>query len=113
MAKLTLDEIKKIRTKKRKEIFARLFKKDRIKIIVHMDETEILSGERKVLTAFKKQIETSGINNVILKQIAENKKHKIKPLVEIYGSNNEVYKYVDVTQEQVKGIFEDCILKFL
>lgn len=111
MAKFSLKDIDEIRQKKKKEIQARLFKKQRVLISVHMDEEEILSGNRKVLLALKNEIEKRDLTNVALKQIAEDTKYKMKPLVEIYGPDGEVYQYNDVEESQVPGLIDECISK--
>ncbi len=111
MSKLSLEEIEKIRNIKMREIETRIFKKNRIQIFVHLDKKEILSGNKDVLFAFKKELEKLNIEGVILKQIAEEKKHNIKPFVEIIVPGKKIFQFPEVSVEHAEQILSECIPK--
>jgi len=82
----------------------------RAKVIVHMGTCGIAAGARTVMKAFMDEIESGGIDDVILTISSCAGLCSREPMVTVELASEPAVKYVDVNPEKVKRIFEEHVL---
>ena len=109
MPKLTIDDLKKIRDKARGTVILREgFGK--AKITVHMGTCGIASGAREIMDAVMSEIETRDMKDVIVTTTGCAGLCSREPMATIELLGKPPVKYVDLTKEKVKKIFDEHIL---
>jgi len=111
MAKITIDDLAKIREKTR---YATMLREGagRVKINVHMGTCGIAAGARDILTSVMKEIEGRQLHDVIVTNSGCAGLCSQEPMmtVEIVDEPAPV-KYVFMTPEKVKKIIDSHIIK--
>jgi NADP-reducing hydrogenase subunit HndB len=111
MGKLTIDDLAKIRDEARYKMTLRQGA-GRVRINVHMGTCGIAAGARAILTAVMNEIESRDLHDVILTNSGCAGLCSQEPMmtVEVLGEPAPV-KYVYLTAEKVKKIFDSHVLK--
>jgi NADP-reducing hydrogenase subunit HndB len=111
MGKMTIEDLAKIRDEARYKMTLRQGAA-RVRINVHMGTCGIAAGARGILTAVMKEIESRDLHDVIVMNSGCAGLCSQEPMmtVEVLGEPAPV-KYVYLTAEKVKKIFETHVLK--
>ena len=99
MAKLNLDDLRKLRDAKKGEMQKRVTDGKEIEVIIGMGTCGIASGAKDTLDAFIDELDKKGIKNVIVKQTGCMGFCANEPTVEIHvpGMAETIYGNVDST----------------
>jgi NADP-reducing hydrogenase subunit HndB len=110
MAKITIDDLVKIREKTRYGTMLRQGA-GRVKINVHMGTCGIAAGAREIMTAVMKEIESRNLHDVLVTNSGCAGLCSQEPMmtVEVAGEPAPV-KYVGMTPGKVKQIFESHLI---
>ena len=109
MAKLTLDDLKKIRDE------ARLATQPRegeapVKVIVHMGTTGIAAGAREVMAALMAELSKRKVTNVTVTQSGSFSLESEEPVVSVVRPNDDMVSYGRVTPDKIVRILVEHIL---
>lgn len=109
MAKLTIDDLKKIKSKVEKEDQFRAGTK-RIKLTVHMGTCGIASGAKEILDTFMNEMGESNVNDVLVTTSGCIGICSREPLatIEEQGKDTIVYEYL--TPNKARQIFKKHIM---
>ena len=110
MAKLTIDDLKKIKERVEKATTLRVGGEYRAKVNVHMGTCGIASGARKILQTIMKLMEERGITDVMVTTSGCAGMCVHEPMMTVELPNQPPVKYIDLTEEKTKEIFEKHIL---
>ncbi|MHC4887878.1 MAG: (2Fe-2S) ferredoxin domain-containing protein [Planctomycetota bacterium] len=80
------------------------------KVIVHMGTCGIAAGARTVMKALMDEIESKGVKDVILTISSCAGLCSREPMVTVELTDKPAVKYVDLTAEKAKRIFEEHVL---
>ena len=111
MAKITIDDLAKIRDKTR---YATMLRQGagRVKINVHMGTCGIAAGARDILTAVMKEIESRQLHDVIVTNSGCAGLCSQEPMMTVEVVNEPApVKYVFMTPGKVKKIFDSHVIK--
>ena len=97
MAKMTLEDLRKLREEKKKEVGKRDMSDKSIEIVVGMGTCGIAAGAKQTLEAFIDELDKRSISNVIVKQTGCMGFCANEPTVEVHkpGMPDIVYGRVD------------------
>ncbi|GBE06396.1 MAG TPA: (2Fe-2S) ferredoxin domain-containing protein [Nitrospirae bacterium] len=109
MAKLTLDDLKKIK-EKQKATFALREGGNRAKITVHMGTCGIAAGARDIMAALMDEIARAKVEDVITTTSGCAGLCAREPMVTVEILNAPPVKYGDLTDEKIRDIFREHIL---
>mgnify|MGYP000926879183 FL=1 len=109
MAKLTIDDLKKIKEKVHKEMSLRDGDR-RVKVTVHMGTCGIASGAKEVMDTLLEEIEAAKVNDVIVTTSGCMGLCSREPLVTVEVLNAEPIKYEYVNPNKMRQIFKRHIL---
>ncbi|MGM0442810.1 MAG: (2Fe-2S) ferredoxin domain-containing protein [Fibrobacterota bacterium] len=109
MAKLTLDDLKKMRDEKRKEINRRDTDKN-VKIIIGMGTCGIAAGAKETFDAFVKAIDESSLEDVVIKQTGCMGFCANEPTVEVVMPDMPDTIYNNVDEKVAAQIVQDHIV---
>lgn len=110
MAKLTLDDLKKLREQKQKEMTARTNEGKDTQIIVGMGTCGIAAGAKAAFTAFIDEIEKHALANVIVRQTGCMGLCYSEPTVEVSVPGMPTVVYGKVTDEVARRIVRKHIV---
>ncbi|OHB79502.1 MAG: NADP oxidoreductase [Planctomycetes bacterium RBG_16_55_9] len=82
----------------------------RAKIIVHMGTCGIAAGARTVMKAFLDEIESKGVKDVIITISSCAGLCSREPMATVELTSEPAVKYVDLTAEKARRIFEEHVL---
>jgi len=82
----------------------------RAKVIVHMGTCGIAAGARTVMKALMDEIESREVNDVILPISSCAGLCSREPMVTVELTGEPAVKYVDLTPEKAKRVFEEHVL---
>lgn len=105
MAKLTIDDLKKIKEKVHKEMSLRDGDR-RVKVTVHMGTCGIASGAKEVMDALLEEIEAAKVNDVVVTTSGCMGLCSREPLVTVEVLNAEPIKYEYVNPNKMRQIFK-------
>ncbi len=110
MGRLTVEGLRKKREEARKKLYLRdgEFK---AKVIVHMGTCGIAAGARGILTAFLDGLERSRRKDVQISTTGCAGLCSREPMATVEILNNPPVKYIDLTPEKAKRIFNEHILE--
>lgn len=111
MAKMTLDELRKLRDAKRMELNRRKVDEKAIEIIVAMGTSGIAAGAKRTLQAFIDELNQHGIHNAVIRQTGSLGLDHAEPTVEVRMKDMPDTIYGSVTPEVVEEIVDRHILK--
>ena len=109
MAKLTLDDLKKIK-EKQKATFTLREGSYRAKITVHMGTCGIAAGAREIMTALMDEISEAGVEDVITTTSGCAGLCAREPMATVEILNKPPVKYGDLTDKKMKEIFREHVL---
>ncbi|KPL25429.1 MAG: hypothetical protein AMJ75_00845 [Phycisphaerae bacterium SM1_79] len=109
MAKIRPDDLDKIGDKIKRTMLLREGT-GRAKVIVHMGTCGIAAGARTIMKALMDEIESRGVKDVILTISSCAGLCSREPMVTVELTSEPAVKYVDLTPEKVKRIFEEHVL---
>jgi NADP-reducing hydrogenase subunit HndB len=110
MAKLTIDDLKKIKEKVHKEMSLRDGKR-RVKVTVHMGTCGIASGAKEVMDTLLQEIEAAGANDVVVTTSGCMGLCSREPLVTVEVLNQEPIKYEYMNSNKMRQVFKRHILE--
>jgi NADP-reducing hydrogenase subunit HndB len=82
----------------------------RVKVTVHMGTCGIASGSRKILSGFLEQLDKAGTNDIIVTTSGCAGLCSREPMATVELKGEPPVKYVDLTEEKVKKIFEEHVI---
>jgi NADP-reducing hydrogenase subunit HndB len=109
VAKLTLDDLKKIRDEARTATQLREGEAP-VKVIVHMGTTGIAAGAREVMAALMAELAKRRITNVTVTQSGSFSLESEEPVVTVIRPNADMVSYGKVTPEKIGRIVVEHIL---
>lgn len=109
MPKLTIDDLKKIRDQARGTVILREGV-GKARITVHMGTCGIASGAREIMDAVMSEIEARDLKDVIVTTSGCAGLCSREPMATVELLGKPPVKYVDLTKEKVKKIFDEHIL---
>ncbi len=109
MPKLTIEDLKKIRDQARGTVILREGV-GRAKIIVHMGTCGIASGAREIMDAVMNEIAARDLKDVIVTTSGCAGLCSREPMATVELLGKPPVKYVDLTKEKVKKIFDEHIM---
>jgi NADP-reducing hydrogenase subunit HndB len=110
MAKLTIEDLKKIKEKVHKEMSLRDGER-RVKVTVHMGTCGIASGAKEVLDALLQEIEAAKVNDVMVTTSGCMGLCSREPLVTVEVMNQEPIKYEYMNPNKMRQVFKRHILE--
>jgi NADP-reducing hydrogenase subunit HndB len=110
MTKLTIDDLKKIKEKVHKEMSLRDGDR-RVKVTVHMGTCGIASGAKEVMDTLLQEIETAGVNDVIVTTSGCMGLCSREPLVTVEVLNQVPIKYEYMNPNKMRQVFKKHILE--
>lgn len=110
MAKMSLDELRKLREQKRGELDMRDAENKTIQVIVGMGTSGIAAGAKDTLAAFLKELEEQGLSNVSVRQTGSLGLDHAEPTVEIRMPDMPTVIYGKVTPPVAAKIVRKHIL---
>ncbi|MDI6741991.1 MAG: (2Fe-2S) ferredoxin domain-containing protein [Smithella sp.] len=109
MAKLTIDDLKKIKEKVHKEMSLRDGDR-RVKVTVHMGTCGIASGAKEVMDTLLEEIEAAKVHDVVVTTSGCMGLCSREPLVTVEVLNQEPIKYEYVNPNKIRQIFKRHVL---
>jgi NADP-reducing hydrogenase subunit HndB len=111
MAKMTLEQLRKLRGEKKNELEQRETDGKTVQVLVGMGTCGIASGAKETLDAFIKEIDSKGLGNqVVVRQTACMGLCSHEPTVEILSPDLPSVIYGDVKKDVVPKIVESHII---
>ena len=110
MAKLTIDDLKRIKEKVHKEMTLRDGAR-RVKVTVHMGTCGIASGAKEVMDTLLQEIETAGANDVIVTTSGCMGLCSREPLVTVEVLDQAPIKYEYMNSNKMRQVFKRHILE--
>lgn len=110
MAKLTIDDLKKIKEKVHKEMSLRDGER-RVKVTVHMGTCGIASGAKEVMDTLLQEIESAGANDVIVTTSGCMGLCSREPLVTVEVLDQEPIKYEYMNANKMRQVFKKHIIE--
>jgi len=108
MAKLTIDDLKKIKEKHLAEMTLRVGG-SRAKVTVHMGTCGIAAGARDVMDALTEEIAASGVTDVIVTNSGCAGACSREPMVTVEVLGQAPVKYVELNPDKIKEIFREHV----
>ena len=109
MAKLSLDELRAIRSLEEKKLKARDIHGRTIHVVVGMGTSGIDSGAKVVLNTIADELAEAGLENVILTQTGSLAPIK-EPVVEVYSPESGLVVYQDVSKADAVRIVKEHLV---
>ena len=110
MPKLKIEDLEKISDSVKRKMSVREGA-GKVKITVHMGTCGIAAGARNIMDAFLEEIEKFDSKDVIITTSGCAGLCSREPMATIEIVNEAPVKYVDLTKDKVRKIFEDHVLK--
>jgi len=110
MAKLTIDDLKRIKDKVHKEMSLRDGER-RVKVTVHMGTCGIASGAKEVMDTLLQEIEAAGANDVVVTTSGCMGLCSREPLVTVEVLNQEPIKYEYMNSNKMRQVFKRHIME--
>jgi NADP-reducing hydrogenase subunit HndB len=109
MAKLTIDDLKKIK-EKHKAAFTVREGGYRAKVTVHMGTCGIAAGAREVMTTLMDEIAQAKVEDVIVTTSGCAGLCSREPMATVEIVNNPPVKYVQLNENKIREIFKEHII---
>jgi NADP-reducing hydrogenase subunit HndB len=110
MAKLTIDDLKKIKEKVQKEDLFRAGTK-RVKVTVHMGTCGIASGAKEILDTVMEEMSQNNVNDVLVTTSGCIGICSREPLVTIEEQGKEPIVYEYLNKNKMRQIFKQHIME--
>ena len=109
MTKLKIEDLEKISQRVKKTVLLR-DGAGRAKITVHMGTCGIAAGARKIMNELMDEIERRELTDVILTSSGCAGLCSKEPMATVELKDEAPVKYVDLTPEKIRKIFEDHVI---
>jgi NADP-reducing hydrogenase subunit HndB len=109
MARLTIDDLKKIK-EKQKAAFTVREGGHRAKITVHMGTCGIAAGARTVMTALMEEIAQAKVEDVIVTTSGCAGLCSREPMATVEIIDNPPVKYVELNDKKIREIFKEHVM---
>ena len=106
----SIEELKAIREKMKKQMDLRSADENDIRVVVGMATCGIAAGARPVMAAFLDEIEKRGLSNVSVSQTGCIGVCRLEPIVEVFVPGQEKVTYVKMKPEMVPVIVEQHLV---
>jgi NADP-reducing hydrogenase subunit HndB len=110
MAKLTIDDLKKIKEKQKAE-FAVREGGYRAKITVHMGTCGIAAGAREVMSALMDEMTKANVSDVIVTTSGCAGLCSREPMATVEIAKTAPVKYVQLNDAKIREIFKEHVMK--
>ncbi len=111
MPKLRIEDLKSIKDQMQKTVMAREGSSCRVRVVVHMGTCGISAGARDVMKALLGELERTALTDVIATTSGCAGLCSREPMVTVEASGEAPVKYVDVTPDRIKRIFDEHVIK--
>ena len=106
----SLEELKAIREKMKRQMDLRENDENSIRVVVGMATCGIAAGARPVMTAFLDEINRRGLTNVTVPQTGCIGVCRLEPVAEVFVPGEEKVTYVRLRPEMVPSIVEQHLV---
>ena len=106
----SLEELKAIREKMKRQMDLREDNESNIRVVVGMATCGIAAGARPVMTAFLDEIDRRGLNNVTVSQTGCIGVCRLEPIAEVFVPGEEKVTYVRLRPEMIPAIVEQHLV---
>ena len=106
----SLEELKAIREKMKKQMDIREQSEDNIRVVVGMATCGIAAGAKPVMSAFLEEVDKRGLKNVTVTQTGCIGVCRLEPVVEVYAPGQEKVTYVKMKPEMVAPIVSEHLV---
>ena len=106
----SLEELKAIREKMKKQMDLRDQSEDTIRVVVGMATCGIAAGAKPVMTTFLEEVAKRSLNNITVTQTGCIGVCRLEPIVEVYVPDQEKVTYVKVKPEMVSTIVSEHLV---
>ena len=110
MAKLTIDDLKKMRESAKKNIYLREGN-FRGKVTVHMGTCGIAAGAREIMSSFLDEVERRKLTDIMFTTTGCAGLCSEEPIATIEMEGSAPVKYCKLTSEKAKKIFNEHIIE--
>lgn len=110
MAKLKPGDLEKIAERMKKSMSLREGEA-RVKVIVHMGTCGIAAGSRTIVNAVTSCIDEANAHDVVVSTSACAGLCSREPMMTVQVTGQSPVKYVELTEEKAKKIFDDHVMK--
>jgi NADP-reducing hydrogenase subunit HndB len=106
----SLEELKAIREKMKKQMELREADENNIRVVVGMATCGIAAGARPVMTAFLDELEKRNLSNVTVSQTGCIGVCRLEPIVEVFVPGQEKVTYVKMKPDMVPTVVEQHLV---
>ena len=106
----SLEELKAIREKMKRQMDLREDNENNIRVVVGMATCGIAAGARPVMTAFLDEIDRRGLNNITVSQTGCIGVCRLEPIAEVFVPGEEKVTYVRLRPEMIPAIVEQHLV---
>ena len=106
----SLEELKAIREKMKKQMDVREQNEDSIRVVVGMATCGIAAGAKPVMSAFLEEVDKRALGNVTVTQTGCIGVCRLEPVVEVYVPGQEKVTYVKMKPEMVPAIVSEHLV---
>lgn len=106
----SLEELKAIREKMKRQMDLRDNDENNIRVVVGMATCGIAAGARPVMTAFLDEIERRGLSNITVSQTGCIGVCRLEPIAEVFVPGEEKVTYVRLRPEMIPAIVEQHLV---
>ena len=106
----SLEELKAIREKMKRQMEVRDNDENTIRVVVGMATCGIAAGARPVMTAFLDEVERRGLSNISVSQTGCIGVCKLEPVAEVFVPGQEKVTYVKLRPDMVPAIVEQHLV---
>ena len=106
----SLEELKAIREKMKRQMDLRENDESNIRVVVGMATCGIAAGARPVMTAFLDEINRRGLTNVTVSQTGCIGVCRLEPVAEVFIPGEEKVTYVRLRPEMIPAIVEQHLV---
>ena len=106
----SLEELKAIREKMKRQMEVRDNDENTIRVVVGMATCGIAAGARPVMTAFLDEVERRGLSNVSVAQTGCIGVCRLEPVAEVFVPGQEKVTYVKLRPDMIPAIVEQHLV---
>ena len=106
----SLEELRAIREKMKKQMDIREQNDDAIRVVVGMATCGIAAGARPVMLGFMEELQKRGLSNVTVSQTGCIGMCRLEPMVDVYMPGKEKVTYVHMNPEKVARVVAEHIV---
>ena len=106
----SLEELKAIREKMKRQMDLRENDENSIRVVVGMATCGIAAGARPVMTAFLDEVNRRGLTNVTVSQTGCIGVCRLEPVAEVFVPGEEKVTYVRLRPEMIPAIVEQHLV---